>query len=54
MNLEKIKSLKKDIENTIRIEHLELIEKSMESSIKEQPNLTENIEKLNITVYFFK
>ncbi len=54
LNLEKIKSLKKDIENTIRIEHLELIEKSMETSIKEQPNLTEMIEELNITVYFFK
>ena len=54
MNLEKIKSLKKDIENTIIIEHLELIEKSMETSIKEQPNLTEIIEELNVIVYFFK
>jgi len=54
LNLEKIKSLKNDIENTIRIEHLELIEKSMETSIKEQPNLTEIIEELNVTVYFFK
>ncbi|MFW9879179.1 MAG: class I tRNA ligase family protein [Candidatus Thorarchaeota archaeon] len=54
LNLEKIKYLVNDIKNTIRIEHLELIEKSMEISFKEQPILTEIIEELNLTIYLFK
>ena len=53
-NLKKIKNLTKDIVNTIRIESLELIEKSKENSIKEKPDLTAIIEDLNVVVYLFK
>jgi len=54
LNLEKIKSFKEDIINIIRIEHLELFEKTMETSIEEQPILTEINKELNITILFFK
>ncbi|MFX1349540.1 MAG: valine--tRNA ligase [Promethearchaeota archaeon] len=53
-NINYIENLKEDIRNTIRINKLEIIEKSLEKSIKEKPDLKENVEDLNISVYFFK
>jgi len=52
--LKKFEKQKKDIKNTIRIENLEIFDKSLEDSIKEKSDIKENIEDLNITVYFFK
>ncbi|MFX1329841.1 MAG: hypothetical protein ACFE91_17055, partial [Promethearchaeota archaeon] len=49
-----LKNLKEDIKNTIRIDDLEIIEKSVEKSIKEKPDAIENFEDFNIKVYFFK
>jgi valyl-tRNA synthetase len=48
------KNLKEDIQNTIRIDDLEIFNKSMEDSIKEKPDLKQEIEELNILVYIFK
>jgi len=48
------KNLKEDIMNTIRIDDLEIIDKSMENSIKEKPDLKQEIKELNISVYIFK
>ncbi|MFX0041435.1 MAG: valine--tRNA ligase [Candidatus Hodarchaeota archaeon] len=48
------KHLKEDIQNTIRIDDLEIIAKSVEGSIKEKPDLKQDIEELNISVYIFK
>jgi len=52
--LKNIKDLQEDIKNTIRIDKLDIIEKSFEKSIKEKPDLMENVEDLNIKVYYFK
>ncbi len=49
-----IESLKEDIKNTIRINDLEVIGKTLEKSIKKKPDLIEHVEDLNITVYYFK
>ncbi|MFW9829218.1 MAG: valine--tRNA ligase [Candidatus Thorarchaeota archaeon] len=49
-----IDNLKIDIKNTLRIDNLEIIEKSHIDSIKEKPNLKEIIKDLDIIVYFFK
>ncbi|MFX0035085.1 MAG: valine--tRNA ligase [Candidatus Hermodarchaeota archaeon] len=49
-----LKNLKEDIKNTIRIDDLEIIEKSVEKSIKEKPDAIESFEDLNIKIYFFK
>ncbi len=49
-----IEILKEDIKNTIRINNLEVIGKSLEESIKKKPDLIEYVEDLNITVYYFK
>ena len=46
--------LSEDIKNTIRIENLEIIEKSEEKSIKIKPELEQFIEDLNIIIYLFK
>jgi len=52
--LEKINNLKEDIKNTLRIDNLEIIEKSQEKNIKEKSDLKDEIEDLNIKVYIFK
>jgi valyl-tRNA synthetase len=52
--LEKIVTLKEDIKNTLRIEDLEIIEKSQEKDIAEKSDLTDKIEDLDIKVYVFK
>lgn len=52
--LKMLKNLKEDIKNTIRIDDLEIIEKSVEKSIKEKPDAIESFEDLNIKIYFFK
>jgi valyl-tRNA synthetase len=52
--LKNIEILKEDIKNTIRIKNLEIIGKPLEKSIKEKPDLKENMEDQNIIVYFFK
>ncbi|NVM34184.1 MAG: valine--tRNA ligase [Candidatus Lokiarchaeota archaeon] len=52
--LKNIEILKEDIKNTIRIKDLEIIGKQLEKSIKEKPDLKENLEEQNIIVYFFK
>ncbi|MFX1418856.1 MAG: valine--tRNA ligase [Promethearchaeota archaeon] len=51
--LKKIDNLKKEIINTLRIDNLELIERSQEKNIKEKSDLKQDIEDLNITVYIF-
>jgi hypothetical protein len=50
----KIDNLKKDIKNTLRIEKLEVIEKSQENYIKKKSDAKQYNEDLDITVYFFK
>jgi len=52
--LKKIDNLKKDIKYTLRIDNLEIIERSQEKNIKEKPDLKQDIEDLNIKVYIFK
>ena len=52
--IENILDLREEIKNTIRIEKLEIIEKSEEKSIKTEPDLKQVVEDLNIIVYFFK
>ena len=52
--LKNIEIVKEDIQKTIRLGNLEIIEKSIENSIKEKPDLKENLEDLNIVAYFFK
>ena len=49
-----LESLNEDIKNTIRIKNLEIMDKSIESSIKDKPDLKQDFEELNITIYFFK
>jgi len=49
-----LESLKEDIKNTIRIKNLEIWDKSIESSIKDKPDIKQDFEELNITIYFFK
>ncbi|MFW9901020.1 MAG: valine--tRNA ligase [Candidatus Thorarchaeota archaeon] len=53
-NFKNLENLKEDIKNTIRINNLEIKEKPIEKSFKEKPDLIENIEDLDIKVYFFK
>ncbi|MFX1568152.1 MAG: valine--tRNA ligase [Promethearchaeota archaeon] len=53
-NFNDIENLKEDIKNTIRINKLDIIEKSLEKSIKEKPDLIEKIEDINITLYLFE
>jgi len=52
--LKKIDNLKEDIKFTLRIENLEIIEKSQEKKIKEKSDLKQDIKDLNITTYLFK
>ncbi len=52
--LEKINNLKEDIKNTLRIDNLEIFEKSQEKNIKKKSDLKDEIEELNIKVYIFK
>ncbi|MFX1408766.1 MAG: valine--tRNA ligase [Promethearchaeota archaeon] len=52
--LKNIEFLKQDIKSTIRIDNLEIIEKSMESYIKEKPNLMQEVKELNLSIYIFK
>ncbi|UCC18617.1 MAG: valine--tRNA ligase [Promethearchaeota archaeon] len=52
--LKKIDNLQRDIINTLRIENLEIIEKSQEKNIKEKSDLKQYNEDLNITVLIFK
>ncbi|MFX0058756.1 MAG: valine--tRNA ligase [Candidatus Hodarchaeota archaeon] len=49
-----IEDLKQDIVNTIRINTLEILEKSKQDSIKEKPDLIDDIEDLNLTILFFR
>ena len=49
-----IKNLKEDIKSTIRIENLEIIEKSQEKKIGDKSDLKEDIEELSIRVYIYK
>jgi len=49
-----LKNLKEDIKNTIRIDELKIIDKSLENSIKEKPDLKQEVKELNISVYIFK
>ncbi|MFX0188119.1 MAG: valine--tRNA ligase [Candidatus Hodarchaeota archaeon] len=52
-NIQKIlKALEKDIQNTIRIKSLEILEKAQEDKIKEKPESKDRIEGLGITFYF--
>jgi valyl-tRNA synthetase len=53
-DFEYIEILKEDIKNTIRIKNLEIMDKSIESSIKDKPDMKQDFEELNITIYFFK
>ncbi|MFX1275312.1 MAG: valine--tRNA ligase [Promethearchaeota archaeon] len=52
--LQFLKNLKEDIENTIRIKKLEIIEKAKESTIKDNPDNKESIEELELSIYFYK
>ncbi len=52
--MKKIDNLKEDIKYTLRIENLDIIEKSQENTIKHKADLKQSIEDLNITVYIFK
>lgn len=52
--LKKIDNLKQDIKYTLRIDNFEIIAKSQEKNIKEKSDLIQEIEDLNITIYFFK
>ncbi|MFX0022546.1 MAG: valine--tRNA ligase [Candidatus Hermodarchaeota archaeon] len=52
--LNEIDNLKEDIKFTLRINNLEIVEKSHEKKIKERPDLKILIEELNILVYIFK
>ena len=49
-----LKNLKEDIKNTIRIDELKIVDKSLENSIKEKPDLKQEVKDLNISVYIFK
>jgi valyl-tRNA synthetase len=49
-----LESLKEDIKNTIRIKNVEIMDKSIENSIKDKPDLKYDFEELNISTYFFK
>ncbi|MFX1308301.1 MAG: valine--tRNA ligase [Promethearchaeota archaeon] len=53
-DLKYMESLREDIRNTIRIKNLEIMDKSIESSIKDKPDIKQDFEELNITIYFFK
>ncbi|MHA1985123.1 MAG: valine--tRNA ligase [Promethearchaeota archaeon] len=53
-SLNNLEKLKNDIKNTIRIKSLNIRELSEEKTIKENPDLTQNIEDLNIKIYIFK
>jgi valyl-tRNA synthetase len=53
-HLSDIKDLKNDIENTIRINALEILEKSKQGMIKEKPDLIDDLEDLNLTILFFR
>ncbi|MFW9866193.1 MAG: valine--tRNA ligase [Candidatus Thorarchaeota archaeon] len=53
-NLINIRSLKEDIQNTIRIEKLEIMDKSKESSIKTKPDLKQIFEEFNLIFWIFK
>ncbi|MFW9818404.1 MAG: class I tRNA ligase family protein, partial [Candidatus Thorarchaeota archaeon] len=52
--LKYINTLKEDIKSTIRIDNIELIERSQEKKISEKSDLKEDIEDLNIKVYICK
>jgi valyl-tRNA synthetase len=52
--LKTIEILEEDLKNTIRVDNLEIYEKPMKSSIKENPDIKQNLEDLNITIYFYK
>jgi len=49
-----IEDLKEDIKNTLRIKTLDIISKSKQHLIKEEPHLKENIEELDLVMFIFK
>ncbi|MFW9937402.1 MAG: valine--tRNA ligase [Candidatus Thorarchaeota archaeon] len=53
-HVNEIGDLKEDIKQTLRINTLELLERSKQKSIKEKPDLIEEIEDLNLKIFFFK
>jgi valyl-tRNA synthetase len=53
-NLNKIKAIKDDVKNTIRINNLDIITKAEAHNIKETPTLKESLGEFNINFYLFK
>jgi len=52
--INEIENVKADIINTIRIKNFEIIESKKEKDIKESPELKEDYEDLNLSLFFFK
>jgi valyl-tRNA synthetase len=52
--INEIENVKADIINTIRIKNFEIIETKKEKDIKESPELKEDYEDLNLSLFFFK
>ncbi len=52
--INEIENVKADIINTIRIKNFEIIEIKKEKDIKESPELKEDYEDLNLSLFFFK
>ncbi|MBD3212321.1 MAG: valine--tRNA ligase [Candidatus Lokiarchaeota archaeon] len=52
--IEKIKTISKDISETIRINNLEILENQDKESIKKNPDLKEDFEDLDLSVFLFK
>ncbi|MFX1558335.1 MAG: class I tRNA ligase family protein, partial [Promethearchaeota archaeon] len=53
-HVNEIGDLKEDIKQTLRIKTLEILERSKQESIKEKPDLIEEMEDLNLKIFFFK
>ncbi|MHA2048401.1 MAG: valine--tRNA ligase [Promethearchaeota archaeon] len=52
-NFKDFEKLKDDIRNTIRINDLVIIDKSEESTIKDKPDLKQDLNEINCSVYIF-
>jgi valyl-tRNA synthetase len=52
--LRNLENLKEDIKKTVRTENLDILKISNENKIKENPDLKQQIEDLNITIYIYK
>ncbi len=52
--LEKLEGLKEDIENTIRIKKLDVIDKVEEKNIKDRPDFKDIFKAFDIKIYFYR